>query len=56
MVADTLEVGDQMGGQEHAELVLGDGFHQVLEKLAPCQRVETRDRLIEDQQLGVRNE
>ena len=52
VVADPLEVGDQVRGQHDAELVLGDGLHQVLQELAPGQRVEARDRLVEDQQLG----
>ena len=52
VVADPLQVGDQVRGQDDAELVLGDGLHQVLEELAPGQRVEAGDRLVEDEQLG----
>ena len=52
VVADPLEVGDQVGGEHHAELVLGDGLHQALQELAAGQRVEAGDRLVEDQQLG----
>ena len=52
VVADPLEVGDQVRGQHDADLVLGDGLHQVLQELAPRQRVEAGDRLVEDQQLG----
>ena len=41
-----------MRGQYDAQLLLGDRLHQVLEELAPGQRIERRDRLVEDQQLG----
>ena len=34
VVADALQVGDQVGGQDDAELVLGDGLHEVLQELA----------------------
>ena len=52
VVADPLEVGDQVRGQHDAELLLGDGLHQVLQELPAGQRVEAGDRLVEDQQLG----
>ena len=45
-----------MRGQQHAELVLGDRLHQHLQELAPGQRVEAGDRLVEDQQLGALGE
>jgi len=35
VVADAFEVGDQVRGQQDAELVLGDGLHEVLQELAP---------------------
>ena len=41
-----------MGGQHDAELLFGDGLHQVLQELPPGERVEARDRLVEDEQLG----
>ena len=52
VVADPLEVGDDVRGQQHADLVLGDRLHQHLQELASGQRVEAGDRLVEDQQLG----
>ena len=52
VVADPFQVGDQVRGEHDAELVLGDGLHQVLQELAPGERVEAGDRLVEDQQLG----
>ena len=52
VVADAFEVGDDVGGEQHADLLLGDGLHQHLEELAPGQRVQARHRLVEDQQLG----
>ena len=53
VVADPLEVGDDVRGEHDAELLLGDGLHQDLEELAPRERVEARDRLVEDEQLGA---
>ena len=32
--------------------MLGDDLHQALQELAPGQRVEAGDRLVEDEQLG----
>ena len=52
VVAGPLDVGDQVRGEHDAELLVGDGLHQVLEELPAGQRVEARDRLVEDQQLG----
>ena len=52
VVAHALEIGDQVRGQHDADAVLGDDLHQVLQELAPGERVEARDRLVEDQQLG----
>jgi hypothetical protein len=51
VVADALQVGDQVRGQHDAELVLGDGLHRVLQELPPRERVEAGDRFVEDQQL-----
>ena len=52
VVADPLEVGDEMGGENDAHAVLGDDLHQAAQEVAPGDRVEARDRLVEDQQLG----
>ena len=52
VVADPLQVGDQVRGQHDAEPLLGDGLHQALQELAPRQRVEAGHRLVEEQQLG----
>ena len=52
VVADPFQVGDQVRGEHDAELVLGDGLHQVLQELPAGERVEAGDRLVEDQQLG----
>ena len=41
-----------MRGEHHAHPLLGDGLHQILQELAPGQRVEARHGLVEDQQLG----
>ena len=52
VVADPFEVGDHVRGEQDADLVLGDRLHQDLQELAPGERVQARDRLVEDQQLG----
>ena len=52
VVADALDVGDEVRGQDDAQLLLGDRLHQVLQELPAGQRVEAGDRLVEDQQLG----
>ena len=51
VVADPLQVGDHVRGEQHADLVVGDGLHQCLQELASGQRVEAGDRLVEDEQL-----
>ena len=53
VVADPLEVGDQMRGQHDAHPMLGDGLHQALQELPPGERVEAGDRLVEEEQLGA---
>ena len=52
VVADAFEVGDDVRGEQHADLVLGDGLHQYLEELTSGERVQAGDGLVEDQQLG----
>jgi hypothetical protein len=52
VVANPLQVGDQMRRQHDAKLVLGNGFHQVLEELSSGERIEASHRLVEDQELG----
>ncbi len=51
VVADPFEVGHDVRGEQHTDLFLGDGLHQYLQELAASQRVQARDRLVEDQQL-----
>ena len=51
VVADSFQVGDQVGRHQHADPVLGDGGHQVLQELATRERVEAGHGLVEDQQL-----
>ncbi len=53
VVTDPLEVGHDVRREHHAELLLGDGLHEQLEELAARERVQARDRLVEDQQLGA---
>jgi hypothetical protein len=49
---DPLQVGHQVGGEHHTEFVFGGGFHQGLQEFAAGERVESRDRFVQDQQLG----
>ena len=56
VVADPLEVGHDVGGEQHAEPLLGHRLHQHLQELPPGQRVETGDRLVENQQLRALRE
>jgi hypothetical protein len=51
VVADPLQVGHQVRGHHHAELLVGGALHQDLQELAPGQRVEAGDRLVQEQQL-----
>jgi hypothetical protein len=52
VVADSLQVGQQVRGQHHGHALLGDRAHQRLEELAPGQRVEVGQRLVQKEQLG----
>ena len=51
VVTDPLEVGNQMRGQDNRGSLFGYRVHQGLEELTPSQRVEARNRLVEDQHL-----
>ena len=52
VVADPFEVGDEMRGEDDAHPMLGDDFHQAAQEVASGDRVEARDWLVQDQQLG----
>ena len=52
VVADPLEIGDEVRGEDDAHVVLDDDGHEGLEELPAGQRVEAGDRFVEDQQLG----
>ena len=41
-----------MGGEHHADPVLGDHLHEHLEELAPGQGVQAGHRLVEEEELG----
>ena len=51
VIAHTLEIGDEVGRQDHTEFVFDNGFHQMLEKLSTRERIEACDRFIENEQL-----
>lgn len=42
-----------MGGQDHARLLIRHHLREPLEELTSGQGVERRDRLVEEEQLGV---
>src|SRR5207249_513939 len=52
VVADAFQVGDQVRGQDHAGLLLGDELHQALQKFAAGQWIEAGHRFVEEQQVG----
>jgi hypothetical protein len=56
VVADALEVGDDVRREEHGQAAVRDRLHQRLKELAPRERVESRDGLVEDEQLGALRE
>lgn len=51
VVADPLQVGDQVRGEDDGGAVLGDVFHEPLEELASGQRVQGGDGFVQDQQF-----
>jgi hypothetical protein len=58
VVADPLQLGDDVGGQHHGEAVLDRRAHQRLHELAAGERVQAGDRLVQQQQprpLGQRH-
>nr|BFF25827.1 hypothetical protein GCM10025732_37920 [Glycomyces mayteni] len=53
VVAHALDVGDEVGGEDHRDLHVGDELHEGLEERAARERVEGGDGLVEDEQLGA---
>ena len=51
VVADALEVGDEVRGEHDADRVLGRELHQAAEELPPRERVEAGNGLVEQEQL-----
>ena len=51
MVADPVEVGEQVRGEHHGHPVLGRVLHEHLQELAAGQRIEVGHRLVEQQQV-----
>ena len=56
MVADTLEVGDDVRREDHGQPAVRNRLHQRLHELAARERIERRDRLVEDEQIGALRE
>ncbi len=51
VVADAFQVGHQMGGEDHARVVLRREAHQRFQELPPGHRVQAGHRLVEQEQL-----
>ena len=52
MIADPLQVGDEMRGQYDGDPVLGHDLHEHLEEFAPGQWVQTGNGFVEKQEIG----
>jgi len=53
VVADALQLGDDVRGQQHGEAVGGDRVHQRAQKVAAGQRIQVGHGLVQDQQPGT---
>ena len=53
VVADSLEIGDDVGREDDGQPRLCHRLHHRLEEFAARKRIERRNGLIEDQQLGT---
>lgn len=51
VVADALQVGDDVGGEQDGHSALGGGFHEGLEEGAPGQGIERGGGLVQHEQL-----
>jgi len=49
VVADALEIGNEMRGENDAYATLRDDFHQPAEEVAPGKRVEACEWFVQDQ-------
>ena len=56
VIADALELGDDVGRENDRYAVVDDGLHHRIQELAPRERVERGDRLVEQQQLRLLGE
>ena len=53
VVANTLDIGDQVGGQHNCRAVGSDGVNQLREEVTPGERIEGRRRLVEEEQVRM---
>src|SRR5205814_9805531 len=51
VLADALDVGEDVRREDHARAVFGHDAHELLEKLEAGDRIEIRDRLVEKEHL-----
>ena len=52
VLADALDVGEDVRREDHARAVFGHDAHELLEQLEASDRIEVRDWLVEKQHLG----
>ena len=52
VVTDSLEIGDEMRGEHHADVVIGDHLHECSEELAPGKRIQSGHGFVEEEKLG----
>src|SRR5437762_3452922 len=52
VLADALDVGEDVRREDHARAVFGHDAHELLEQLEARDRIEVRDWLVEKQHLG----
>ena len=53
VVADALEVRDEVRGQHHGDPILRHALHQDLEELSASKRVQAGQGLVQQQQFGT---
>ena len=51
VLADALDVGERVRGEDHRQSVVGDDAHELLEQRETRDGIEVRHRLIEQQEL-----
>ena len=53
VIADPLQVGDEVGGEHHGDPRFGDHLHEHLEEVASGQWIQAGHRLVEEEEIGA---